>query len=89
MEAMALKLEKALVKAVEMGPVPAPAILWFVLFVAIVLFAYFMGTAPDTGILILLPVAHHHAPQDSILHNQTRSSPLQTHVYEFSVTEKS
>ena len=44
MEAMALKLERALVEAAEMGPVPAPAILWFGSFFAVALFAYFMAT---------------------------------------------
>jgi alpha-1,3/alpha-1,6-mannosyltransferase len=44
METMALKLEKALVEAAEMGPVPAPAILWFGSFVAVAVFAYFMAT---------------------------------------------
>lgn len=44
MEAMALKLEKALVEAAEMGPVPAPALLWFGSFVAVAVFAYFMAT---------------------------------------------
>ena len=44
MDAMALKLEAALVEAAEMGPVPAPAILWFGSFVAAALFAYFMAT---------------------------------------------
>jgi alpha-1,3/alpha-1,6-mannosyltransferase len=44
MEAMALKLEKALVEAAEMGPVPAPAILWFGSFLVVALFAYFMAT---------------------------------------------
>jgi alpha-1,3/alpha-1,6-mannosyltransferase len=44
MDAMALKLEKALVEAAEMGPVPAPAILWFGSFVAVAVFAYFMAT---------------------------------------------
>ena len=44
MEAMALKLERALVEAAEMGPVSAPAVLWFGSFVAVALFAYFMAT---------------------------------------------
>jgi alpha-1,3/alpha-1,6-mannosyltransferase len=44
MEAMALKLERALVEAAEMGPVPAPAVLWFGSFVAVALFAYIMAT---------------------------------------------
>jgi alpha-1,3/alpha-1,6-mannosyltransferase len=44
MDAMALKLERALVEAAEMGPVPAPAILWFGSFVVVALFAYFMAT---------------------------------------------
>ena len=44
MEAMALKLEKALVEAAEMGPVPAPAILWFGSFMVVAVFAYFMAT---------------------------------------------
>ena len=39
METIALKLEKALVEAAEMGPVSAPAVLWFGSFVAAV-FAY-------------------------------------------------
>jgi len=43
MEAMALKLEKALVEAAEMGPVSAPAILWFGSFLVVALFAYFMA----------------------------------------------
>ena len=41
MEAMALKLEGALVEAAEMGAVPAPAVLWFGSFVAVALFAYY------------------------------------------------
>ena len=44
MEAMAVKLEKALVEAAKMGPVPAPAILWFGSFVVVASFAYFMAT---------------------------------------------
>jgi hypothetical protein len=40
---MALKLERALVEAAEMGPVPAPALVWFGSFVAAALFAYFMA----------------------------------------------
>ena len=44
MEAMALKLDGALVEAAEMGAVPAPAVLWFGSFVAVALFAYFMAT---------------------------------------------
>jgi alpha-1,3/alpha-1,6-mannosyltransferase len=44
MEAMALKLERALVEAAEMGLVPVPAILWFGSFFAATLFAYFMAT---------------------------------------------
>jgi alpha-1,3/alpha-1,6-mannosyltransferase len=44
MEAMALKLERALIEAAEIGAVPAPAILWFGSFVAVALFAYFMAT---------------------------------------------
>jgi hypothetical protein len=41
---MALKLERALIEAAEIGAVPAPAILWFGSFVAVALFAYFMAT---------------------------------------------
>jgi alpha-1,3/alpha-1,6-mannosyltransferase len=44
MEAMAVKLEKALQEAAEMGPVPTPATLWFGSFVAVAVFAYFMAT---------------------------------------------
>ena len=44
MEAMALKLDGALVEAAQMGAVPAPAVLWFGSFVAVALFAYFMAT---------------------------------------------
>jgi len=43
MEAMALKLERALVEAAEMGPVPAPAALWFGSFIVVALFSYFMA----------------------------------------------
>jgi alpha-1,3/alpha-1,6-mannosyltransferase len=43
MDAMALKLEKALVEAAKMGPVPAPAILWFGSFVAVTAFAYLLA----------------------------------------------
>jgi hypothetical protein len=34
----------ALIEAADMEPVPAPAILWFGLFVAVTVFAYFMAT---------------------------------------------
>lgn len=44
MEAMACKLERALVEAAEMGPVPTHAVLWFGSFVVVALFAYFMAT---------------------------------------------
>ena len=46
MEDMArkLKLERALMEAAEMGPVPVPAVLWFGSFVAVASFAYFMVT---------------------------------------------
>ena len=44
MGAMARKLERALVEAAEMGPVPTPAVLWFGSFVVVALFAYFMAT---------------------------------------------
>ncbi|KAH9977049.1 alpha-1,3-mannosyltransferase ALG2 [Lactifluus volemus] len=44
MEAMALKLELALVEAARMGQVPAPAVLWFGSFVMVALFAYLMAT---------------------------------------------
>ena len=44
MEAMARKLERALVEAAEMGPVPTPAVLWYGSFLAVALFAYFMAT---------------------------------------------
>ena len=44
MEAMALKLERALVEAAELGPVPTPVTLWFGSFIAVALFAYFMAT---------------------------------------------
>jgi alpha-1,3/alpha-1,6-mannosyltransferase len=43
MEAMALKLELALVEAAQMGQVPAPAVLWYGSFVMVALFAYFMA----------------------------------------------
>ncbi len=43
MEAMALKLERALVEAAGMGPVSAPATLWFGSFIAVALFAYVMA----------------------------------------------
>ena len=44
MEAMAVKLERVLIEAAEMGPVLVPATIWFGSFFAIVLFAYFMAT---------------------------------------------
>lgn len=44
MEVMALKLERALVEAAELGPVPTPVTLWFGSFIAVALFAYFMAT---------------------------------------------
>jgi hypothetical protein len=44
MEAMALELERALVEAAELGPVPTPVTLWFGSFIAATLFAYFMAT---------------------------------------------
>ncbi|KAI0303327.1 glycosyltransferase family 4 protein [Multifurca ochricompacta] len=43
MEAMALKLEMALMEAAEMGQVPIPATLWFGSFVMVTLFAYLMA----------------------------------------------
>ena len=43
MEAMALKLERALVEAAKMGRVPAPAAIWFGSFLAVALFSYFMA----------------------------------------------
>jgi alpha-1,3/alpha-1,6-mannosyltransferase len=44
MEAMAVKLERALIEAANMGPVLAPATIWFGSFFAVALFAYFMAT---------------------------------------------
>ncbi|KAH9996682.1 mannosyltransferase [Russula compacta] len=44
MDAMAVKLERALIEAAEMGPVLAPATIWFGSFFAVALFAYFMAT---------------------------------------------
>jgi hypothetical protein len=44
MEAVALKLERALVEAAELGPVATPVTLWFGSFIAVALFAYFMAT---------------------------------------------
>ncbi|KAI0255312.1 alpha-1,3-mannosyltransferase ALG2 [Lactifluus subvellereus] len=43
MEAMARKLERALVEAAEMGQVSPPAVLWFGSFVVVALFSYFMA----------------------------------------------
>ena len=44
MEAMASKLERALVEAAEMGLVSPPALLWFGSFFVVALFSYFMAT---------------------------------------------
>ncbi|KAI0257847.1 alpha-1,3-mannosyltransferase ALG2 [Gloeopeniophorella convolvens] len=43
MEAMALKLDQALVEAAGMGKVATPAFLWFGSFILVTLFAYFMA----------------------------------------------
>jgi hypothetical protein len=43
MDAMALKLERALVEAAGMGPVSTPPMLWFGSFIVVALFAYVMA----------------------------------------------
>jgi alpha-1,3/alpha-1,6-mannosyltransferase len=44
MEAMALKLERALIEATQIGQVSAPAVLWFGSFIIVALLAYFLAT---------------------------------------------